>query len=335
MQKIEQLIKREFSVIPLQSNSKLPVAGLRWKPYQYRRATIEEVFDWYTKFGDINIGVICGRISNLVVIDVDNERQLLELLKVIPDLFNTCYVKTKRGYHFYFFTNGDDIRSTSRLFGLDGIELKAKGRYVVSAGSIVSGFRYKYVKSLTHTKPIPKVISGEHKEVITGDITKDIEIPRVRALCVEQILNYNLPVGQRKLAYHIAYCKMRQEGHKEGYVVSLCKLANSKISLPLREDEFDFGKIYYYGCPLINKELEFIDCSFCKVRGGLKVGSLLMRSIHKVKDLTTSERSVLAVLDSYFRGESPSAYEVSKYITNMNHKTILEAMKELKREEII
>ncbi|GAI81389.1 unnamed protein product, partial [marine sediment metagenome] len=134
---------KKFSLIPLATNTKLPIKGFRWKGYQYKRATIEEILNWYTNFGDINIGVITGRISKLVVIDVDSERQLLELLKVIPNLFDTCYVKTKRGYHFYFFTNGDDIGSTSRLFGLDGIELKAKGRYVVSAGSIVDGFKYK------------------------------------------------------------------------------------------------------------------------------------------------------------------------------------------------
>ncbi|GAI88653.1 unnamed protein product, partial [marine sediment metagenome] len=182
MQEIEQLVKK-FSLIPLANNTKLPIKGFRWKGYQYKRPTIEEVLNWYTCFGNINIGVVTGRISRLVVIDVDNERQLLELLKVIPDLFNTCYVKTKRGYHFYFFTNGDDIRSTSSLFGLDGIELKAKGRYVVSAGSVVSGFRYKYGKSLTHTNEIPKVIIDEYKGVITGDITKGIEIPRCKAKC--------------------------------------------------------------------------------------------------------------------------------------------------------
>ena len=336
MQGIEQLVKKGFSLIPLAVNTKIPIKGFRWKGYQYRRPTVEEVLNWYTNYGDINIGVICGKISKLVVIDVDNERQLLELLKVIPNLFDTCYVKTKRGYHFYFWTNGDDIKSTSRLFGLDGIELKAKGRYVVSANSIVDGFKYKYGKTLTHTNEIPKVIVGEYKgvKVLTEEITRDIT-PKVRAKCVGQILNYDLPVGQRKKAYHIAYSKMRQEGHLKGYAISLCRLANSKISLPLKNNEFDFGKIYYYGCPKINEELGFVDCSNCQVRGGKDVQSLLMRNIHKLHTLTTSERSILSILDSYFRGLEPTAYEVSKFIKNSNQHTIKMAIDSLKEKEII
>ncbi|GAI71420.1 unnamed protein product, partial [marine sediment metagenome] len=210
------------------------------------------------------------------------------------------------------------------------------GRYVMSPGSVIGGIEYVFERPLSCILPIPKIIIDEYIKVgvSTGDITGDIKI-KVRAKCILQILSYDLPIGQRKLAYHIAYSKMRIEGHKKSFAVSLCKIANRRISEPLEEDEFDFGKVYHYGCVRVNAELDFVNCSNCQVRGGLKVGSLLMRSIHKINTLTTSERSVLAVLDSYFRGESPSAYEVSKYITNMNHKTILEAMKVLKEKEII
>ncbi len=273
------------------------------------------------------------------------ERQLRELLKVIPNLFDTCYVKTKRGYHFYFFTNGDDIRSTNKLFGLDGIELKAKGRYVVSAGSVVDGFRYEYKRPLRALITVPKVITDRYKRVgvltgdIAGDVTEDITgdiTPKVRAKCILQILNYDLTVGQRKKAYHIAYSKMRQEGHKKGYAIYVCKEANKKISLPLRDNEFDFGKIYYYGCPLINEELSFIDCSFCQVRGGKDVQSLQMRSIHKLKGLTNSQRAILSILDTYFRGEEPTAYEIQKYSdTSMNYYAILNALEVLKEKGII
>ena len=332
---IEQLLRKKFSLIPLQKDSKKPI--IRWKKYQRQRAENEEIFNWYLKYGDdINIGIVC-ELSKIGVIDADDKRQLPELTKLVPEIWETTRVKTSSTGHlqFYFSTFGHKLRSTNKFLGLDGIEFRSKGRYVIAVGSIVSGVRYKYEKSLVHILPVPKIIIEKYKiGTITG-ITGELELPRVKARCIEQILNYDLPVGQRKLAYHIAYSKMRQEGHKKGYVISLCKLANRNLSQPLREDEFDFGKIYYYGCPLINKELSFVNCSFCQVRGGLKVRSLLMRSIHKIKDLTTSERSVLAVLDSYFRGVSPSAYEVSKYITNMNHSTILDAMKSLKEKEII
>ncbi len=70
MQGIEQLVKKKFSLIPLAVNTKLPMR--KWRGNQYKRATVEEVLNWYTNYGDINIGVVCGKISKLVVIDVDD-----------------------------------------------------------------------------------------------------------------------------------------------------------------------------------------------------------------------------------------------------------------------
>lgn len=345
MQEVKQYLKKKFSIIPIQRNSKIPIESFRWKKYQYKRANIEEVLGWYSQFGDINIAVITGSVSKLANIDVDDGKQLSALEKIIPDLWDTCRVKTPTVGHFqfYFSTSGEKIRSVGRLFNLDNVELRSEGRYVVCPGSKIDGVSYKFEKSLAHILPVPKVVSEGYKRggvltggVITGDnITRDIELPKFKAKCIPQILNYDLPVGVRKKAYHIAYSKMRQEGHKKDYAIYVCKEANKKISLPLRDNEFDFGKIYYYGCPLINEELSFVDCSFCSIRGGLKVRSMLMKNVHKLNTLTTSERSVLAVLDSYFRGESPSAYEVSKFIKNSNQHTIKMAIDSLKEKGII
>lgn len=333
---INQLIKKKFSLIPLQKDSKLPI--IRWKKYQYKRAENEEIFSWYSKYGtDINIGIVC-EISKIGVIDADDKRQLPELTKLVPEIWETTRVSTSRPGHlqFYFSTFGHTLQSTNRLFGLDGIEFRSKGRYVVAVGSVVSGVRYEYEKSLTHILPVTKTIIDRCKMTgvpitdITGDIT-----PKVRALCVGQILNYNLPIGKRKLAYHIAYSKMRQEGHLKSYAISLCKLANRNLDRPLKDNEFDFGKIYHYGCPLINKELSFINCSFCQVRGGLKVQSLQMSNIHKLFSLTNSERGILSLLDTYYKGEdTPAINEIQKK-TGMNFYTVRDALKGLREKGII
>lgn len=340
MQEVKQYLRKKFSLIPIQRNTRRPIESFRWKKYQYKRADIEEVLGWYSQFGDINIAVITGSVSRLANIDVDDEKQLPALEMMVPNLWDTCRVKTPTVGHFqfYFSTSGEKIKSVGRLFNLDKVELKAEGCYVLAPNSKIDGTSYKFEKSLTHILPVPKIISEGYKRygVLTGDnITRDIELPKFKAKCIPQILNYDLPVGVRKKAYHIAYCKMRQEGHKKGYAISLCKLANRNLSVPLRDNEFDFGKVYPYGCVRINEELSFVDCSFCSVRGGLKVRSILMKNVHKLNTLTTSERSVLAVLDSYFRGESPSAYEVSKFIKNSNQHTIKVAIDSLKGKGII
>ncbi|MBA7515692.1 hypothetical protein ES705_07735 [subsurface metagenome] len=340
MQGIEQLIKKGFSLIPLQRNSKIPIERFKWKQFQYKRASINEVFGWYRKFGDINTGIATGKISKLVVIDVDSKRKLRELLKIIPNLFDTCYVKTKRGYHFYFFTV-DEISSIDSLFGL-GVELKAKGRYVVSPGSLVDGWEYKYSKSLTYILPLPKIIIEDVKTVIPGNIEvpKDNSLPvyRGQASCIGQIAREDIPEDtQRHTALLILYNKLIEAGNSKEYAKYFIIKKNSQLTVPLPKKDINFDKadIYRYSCSRINRELDFVNCSNCQVRGGKNVQSLLMKNVHKLGDLTTAQGRVLGVLDSYFRGESPSAFEVSKYITHMNHSTIKEAMRSLKEEGII
>ena len=102
-----------------------------WKPFQYKRANIEDVLDWYNKFCDVNIGIVTGNISKLAVIDVDDLNLLPELKEFLPEIKETTRVRTRRGYHYYFSLNGEYVKSTNSLFG-KRLELKSNGNYVVA-----------------------------------------------------------------------------------------------------------------------------------------------------------------------------------------------------------
>jgi len=333
MQIKEQLVKKKFSLIPLKGKE----AIIKWKKYQYQRATIEEILDWYVKFGDINLGIVTGKISNLAIIDVDDVKQLLELEKMILNLWDTFYVITKRGYHFYFFINGVKISNTKKLFNLPGVELSVNGRYVVAPGSKVNGHLYKQAGSLNNIKQLPEVITGEKQ--LSQEIYNE-PVFKGEAKCISQILRYDIPEGKREIAYFIAFSKLSEAKNKAEYSRYLIKVANGKLTKPLPEKEieaFKRKKVYHYSCPLINKELDFIDCSNCKVRGGFNVSSLLEKNIMKIQDLTTTEKAILAVLDSYFRGSEPedkTAWEIQKY-TGMNYYAVKKAMEGLKEKGII
>ena len=43
---------------------------VKWKEFQTRHPTIEEVTNWFDKCPDANIGIVTGEISNLVVFDL-------------------------------------------------------------------------------------------------------------------------------------------------------------------------------------------------------------------------------------------------------------------------
>ena len=62
------------SVIPVVYRDKRPLVD--WKEYQSRRPDNEEVAEWWDRYwtdSDANIGIVCGRVSdNLVVLDFDS-----------------------------------------------------------------------------------------------------------------------------------------------------------------------------------------------------------------------------------------------------------------------
>jgi len=351
-QRIEQLLKQDYSLIPIEKESNKKSAVF-WKRYQYNRATLKDIEKWHEQFGDTNMAIVTGKVSNIAVIDVDDKKQLFVLLERIPDLLDTCTVETKRGYHFYFSLNGEHIKSTNKLFGLDNVELRAERRYVMAPGSVINGKEYIFLKPFSCIKPLPKIIiekyqisydrtaseSEDKQGKETKDTDEEIQLPRFhsKAKCIGQILRYDIPIHFRKLSYHIAYSKLLEEGNEAEYSKKIVKMANKRISKPLLDKELDDlkdKKRYHYGCSRINKELSFVDCSECQVRGGFKMQSLAMKNIHKLQDLTTTEKAILLLLDSYYRGEEPSNNELQKK-TGMNFYAVKKAMKGLKDKGVI
>jgi hypothetical protein len=138
-----------FSIIPLAANSKQP--AIAWKPYQQRQATGDELNAWLATSTYTNLGIITGRISRLVVLDLDDRDRLTELLHECPTLTETVTVQTRRGYHLYYRIPPDLLVPTQIA---DGIDLKGEGAYVVAPGSVIDGHTYKPL-TLFGTEPRP------------------------------------------------------------------------------------------------------------------------------------------------------------------------------------
>ena len=58
-----------WSVIPLRYGEKVPT--LAWQVFQHRRAEEDEIRSWFKRWGRINLGIVTGPISGLVVLDID------------------------------------------------------------------------------------------------------------------------------------------------------------------------------------------------------------------------------------------------------------------------
>jgi replicative DNA helicase len=113
-----------------------------WKEYQSRRPTEDEVRDWYTKWPDANIGIVTGKISNLVVFDLDSEHAVQYAQKK-GGFPATAKAKTGKGCHMYMQHPGFEIRNSVNK-RLD-IDIRADGGYVAAPPSIHgSGRQYEW-----------------------------------------------------------------------------------------------------------------------------------------------------------------------------------------------
>lgn len=131
--------------IPLHADSK--IAAIKWREYQNRLPTLRDLARWFDDSNSYNIGVICG--GGLTVIDFDTQESYESWLlangaRMVcgAALSSTFTVRTRRGYHCYFWCY-NEVRT--QLAALNNVDVKSNGGYVVGAGSVVDGHRYEIV----------------------------------------------------------------------------------------------------------------------------------------------------------------------------------------------
>ena len=149
---------------------KVPIIG--WKDYQSRQPTEAEVKEWFGKWPSANIAIVTGKISNLVVFDLDSENavEYAEKQGGFPD---TAKVKTGKGYHLYMKHPGFEIRNSVNK-RLD-IDIRADGGYVAAPPSMHgSGRQYEWEEGLSifEIAPAPcnSWMTGYLKTIAEGSI---------------------------------------------------------------------------------------------------------------------------------------------------------------------
>ena len=323
-----------------------------WKSFQYKKANIEDVFDWYNKFCDVNIGIVTGNISKLAVIDVDDLNLLPELKELLPEIKETTRVRTRRGYHYYFSLNGEYIKSTNSLFGKK-LELKSNGTYIVAPPSKINGFEYVFEVPLSKILPIPKIFLKKdlsacgHAQAGREPVSnlehrkhKAFKIPKYHGQkvdCIGQILSRDLQEGERNNSLFILYNLLLQNKNTEEYSKKLVIEKNKSLSKPLTELELKkvYRKTSYnYGCVGIRDRLAYVKCEDCEYRfkdGELKDSNILIKNIKILPKLSNTQRGIACLLGTVFEGKIPSVYRIAKE-TNMDWRIVNNAMKSLKKK---
>lgn len=138
---------RAWSVIPMQAHGKRPLVP--WRAFQQRIAGEGEIARWFARWPDANVGIVTGRISGIVVVDVDlrhgGPASVAEAEARLGPLQVTVESATGGGgRHLYYAHPGAPM--ANRVALLPGVDLRADGGCVVAPPSVhPNGKRYTWV----------------------------------------------------------------------------------------------------------------------------------------------------------------------------------------------
>ena len=131
-----------ISVIPVCGDSapkepKKP--AIKWRLFQRKIASESELRAAFSDDARA-LGIVCGQVSCLVVVDFDDHLRYRRFCRHLPQLAGSYTVKTRRGYHVYFKTQ--EKVPTHQFSGGD---IKGERSYVVAPPSVIAGFVYRHV----------------------------------------------------------------------------------------------------------------------------------------------------------------------------------------------
>ncbi len=142
-----QYLKRA-SILPVAKDKK-PL--IPWKEFQSRKPTEDEVREWFKKFPDMNIGIITGKISDLIVVDVEKGGD-------VSDLPDTLISKTGGGGWHYYYRYTEGITNKARIRKLT--DIRGEAGFVIAPPSIhASGVKYEWANRNMPTI-FPKYLFG-------------------------------------------------------------------------------------------------------------------------------------------------------------------------------
>lgn len=129
-------VPRPRAGVPVGQPGDGKVPAIPWREYQTRLPTEAEIEQWF-RGEPMNLAVITGAVSRVVVIDADSPDALRWCVKRLP--YTPWQTETSRGFHLWY--RHPDVRVTNRarIETRDGrldIDVRGDGGFVIAPGSI-------------------------------------------------------------------------------------------------------------------------------------------------------------------------------------------------------
>jgi hypothetical protein len=141
-------LEHGFSIFPCGEKSKKP--RVDWTEYQNRKPTVEEVTQWWTQWPKSNIAIVTGRISGIVVVDVDPKHggksdglpatSLIAITGGDPRGEHWFYKYPENATRIPNQVNSEKCRDVARR----GKDIRADGGYVMAAPSVHDVTKNRY-----------------------------------------------------------------------------------------------------------------------------------------------------------------------------------------------
>lgn len=127
---INEYHHKGFNIFPIKEMNK--TISYKWGEWMHKKQTKEDLINIFTLFKDqkhqLNIGIITGEVSNLIVIDVDKRNGGIasHFFK-----YNTMCIRTWSGGHHFYFKYNKEVTSRKNLKGIfQGVDIQSDGKCV-------------------------------------------------------------------------------------------------------------------------------------------------------------------------------------------------------------
>lgn len=328
-----ELADKGFWVFRLRENSKLPHAK-GWQMEATRDPIkLTEMFDGK----DYNIGIFTSKFNAdkaLVVIDEDNKGSkrgadtLFQLDFSGSAIPLTRVQTTPTGGRHHIYICEEPLKQGANVLG-DGLDIRSRGGYIVSAGSTIDGKPYTTTNISPVTAPewlVSRLVVAIPKEKKEVDVSK---IDPERALVRAQKYLGNAPIAEEgsrnDTAFKVA-CKIKDQGVTEDVCLELVMEWNEDNEPPLEQEEIETLVSSAYktgqnavGCmatevifePFVTGEVDFevmverlaalppLEYEGVRKEGAKKLkcrAEVLDKEVKKVRQSRAEERSVSALM---------------------------------------
>jgi len=237
-----QYQSRGLSVIATQHNKK---PFIKWEKYQTERADPEQIKAWWSEFPDANVGIVTGKISNLLVIDIDSQEGHEAFEELIPENLITPLATTPGGGWHYYFQYHEGITVGTRF--IKDCDFRGEGGYIIAPPSIgENGKAYSWLPNLSiddvPVSPAPEqVVNTIKKALYRGADTFANNTNQTESDTNLQLPTSNdnkIPTGMRddslfSIAYHLFKGGMPHDKVKYYtmlYALNICEKGKEPIS---------------------------------------------------------------------------------------------------------